>query len=163
MGNHFKVEVSETYEELQHRLQRAVTACSKERLSMLYGLKTGAVSTRQQLAQQLGRNEATVYRWLSRYKQGGIEALIEVKTAPGKPSKIPPAVVSQLRLRLAKPQGFKSYGQIRQWLAQEFGVIVADKTVHNYVRYKLKAKLKVPRPRSAKAKPEVQQAFKKNL
>lgn len=108
MGNDFKVEV-ETYEELQHRLQRAVTASSKERLSMLYWLKSGSASTRKQLAQQLGRNEATVYRWLSRYKQGGIKALIEVKTAPGKQSLIPS----------------DSTG-----LAQ-FGVVVAYKTVHN--------------------------------
>jgi hypothetical protein len=31
------------------------------------------------------------------------------------------------------------------------------------VRYKLNAKLKVPRPHSAKGKPEVQEAFKKKL
>jgi hypothetical protein len=42
-------------------------------------------------------------------------------------------------------------------------IIAAYKTVHKIVRYKLNAKLKVPRPRSAKAKPEVQEAFKKNF
>jgi len=61
-----------------------------------------------------------------------------------------------------QPEGFNSYSQIQEWLSQECQVAVAYKTVHKIVRYKLKAKLKVPRPRSVNAKPEVQEAFKKN-
>jgi hypothetical protein len=69
--------------------------------------------------------------------------------------------IDKLKQRLAQPQGFNSYGQIQQWLKAECGVVVAYRTVHQTVRYKLNAKLKVPRPRSKNAKPEVQQAFKK--
>jgi hypothetical protein len=36
MANQFKVAVKETRAELQHRLKRAVTAHSKERLQILY-------------------------------------------------------------------------------------------------------------------------------
>ena len=36
MGNSFQVEVSESQEELQHRLRRAVTATTKERLQNLF-------------------------------------------------------------------------------------------------------------------------------
>ncbi|HEY9845156.1 MAG TPA: helix-turn-helix domain-containing protein, partial [Candidatus Caenarcaniphilales bacterium] len=91
------------------------------------------------------------------------EALLEVKTAPGKAAKIPPQVMKRLQERLAKPQGFKSYGQIQQWLLHECNVDVAYQTVHAYVRYKLKGKPKVPRPRSKAAKPAAQAAFKKTL
>ncbi|MEH1903238.1 MAG: hypothetical protein V7L04_17935, partial [Nostoc sp.] len=42
MGNSFQVEVSESREELQHRLRHAVTGTTKERLQMLYWLKVGA-------------------------------------------------------------------------------------------------------------------------
>lgn len=162
MGNSFRVEVRESREELQHRLRHAVTATTKERLQMLYWLLTEANATRQELSQRLGRDESTVYRWLQRYKQKGIDALVEVKTPPGKSGLIPAKVMSQLQERLSQPQGFKSYGQIQEWLVQECQVVVAYKTVHKIVHYKLNATLKVPRPRSAKAKPEVQQAFKKN-
>lgn len=162
MGNQFRVEVSESSSELQHRLCHAVTAASKERIQMLYWIKIGEIATRQELSQRLGRDSSTVYRWLKRYKQGGIEALLEVKTPPGKSSLIPAPVMKRLSERLAQPQGFKSYSQIQQWLAQEFQIVVAYKSVHKIVRYKLKAKLKVPPPRSVKAFPEVQQAFKKN-
>ncbi|MBN3893038.1 MAG: winged helix-turn-helix domain-containing protein [Nostoc sp.] len=71
--------------------------------------------------------------------------------------------MNQLHKRLNQPEGFKSYSQIREWLTQECQVVVAYKTLHKIVRYKLNAKLKVPRPHSAKAKPEVQEALKKNF
>lgn len=115
-----------------------------------------------ELAQRIQRDESTIYRWLKRYKQGGIEALLSVKTAPGKVSKITPEALQQLEQRLAQPEGFHSYGQIQRWLETECKVVVAYRTVHQLVRYKLNAKLKVPRPRSKNALPEVQAAFKKN-
>lgn len=94
---------------------KAVTGATKERVQMLYWLKTKAIATRVELSQRLGRNESTVYRWLKRYQQGGIEALLELKTPPGKPSLIPPTVMSKLHQQLTQPQGFKSYSQIQEW------------------------------------------------
>ena len=43
MGNQFRVEVRESCEELQHRLRHAVTGATKERVQMLYWLKTKAI------------------------------------------------------------------------------------------------------------------------
>ncbi|MCU0536760.1 MAG: helix-turn-helix domain-containing protein [Hydrococcus sp. Prado102] len=51
---------------------------------------------------------------MKRYQQGGIEALLEVKTAPGKLGLISAQVMNQLLERLSQPQGFKSYGQIQE-------------------------------------------------
>lgn len=162
MGNKFQVEIKESVEELKHRLHHAITSSTKERIQMLYWLKTKTVGTRKKLSQRLGRDESTIYRWLRKYAQGGISALLEVKTPPGKESIISAQVMKQLEERLKMPQGFKSYSQIQDWLTQEWKVQLAYKTVHKIVRYKLKATLKVPRPRSAKAKPEVMDSFKKN-
>ena len=106
---------------------------------------------------------ATIALGILWYKQGGIDALLEVKTAPVKSALIPETLMNQLRECLSQPQGFNSYGQIQEWLTQECQVVVAYKTVHKIVPYKLNAKLKVPRPRSAKAKPEVQATLKKNF
>lgn len=82
MANHFNVQVNESQEELEHRLQQANMVRSRERLQMLYWIKTQAITTRQELAQRLKRDASTVYRWLQRYKQAGIKALLEVKPAP---------------------------------------------------------------------------------
>jgi transposase len=53
---------------------------------MLYWIKTKAIATRKELSQRLERDASTVYRWLKRYQQGGMAALLEVKTPPGKRS-----------------------------------------------------------------------------
>jgi hypothetical protein len=47
---------------------------------------------------------------------------------------------------LEEPPGFKSDGAIQPWLKEEYGLQINYKTVHQTVRYRLKAKLKVARP-----------------
>jgi putative transposase len=144
MANHFRVEVNESEAELRHCLGRTHTASSQERLQMLLWIKTNSIQTRQELCQRLGRNESTIDRWVQRYAACGIESLLEVKTAPGAAPKIPALVVAALQQRLNSTQGSASYGEIQQWLAHQYDIQVAYRTVHAWVRYKLNAKLKVP-------------------
>jgi hypothetical protein len=89
--------------------------------------------------------------------------LLEVKHAPGNVPIVRGEALEQLKQRLEDPQGFHSYGQIQQWLFNELRLDIAYKTVYQLVRYHLKAKLKVPRPRSLKQHPESQSHFKKNF
>lgn len=100
MANKFKVEIQETVEELEHRLQRAITAVSKEKLLLLYWIATKRIKTREELATMLKRDESTIYRWLRAYKQGGITSLLTVKKAPGKTPHIPPSVREKLIKKL---------------------------------------------------------------
>lgn len=57
-------------------------------------------------------------------------------------------MLERLQERLQQPEGFRSYGEIQQWLQAEFDREVKYKTVYKTVRYRLKAKLKIPRPQS---------------
>lgn len=163
MARPLKLTVNESLQELEKRLNAQMSASSKERLQMLYWLKKGQVNSRKELVERLNRGEATITRWVNKYKQGGLGALLEVKRAPGKETIISSQAIASLQERLKQPQGFKSYGEIQQWLKAECGVIAAYKTVHKLVRYKLRAKLKVPRPRSNKQHPLAQEVFKKTL
>ena len=129
---------------------------------MLYWLKTGQSTSRRSLAERLGRDEASITRWLKKYKDGGYRGLLEVKQAPGKEPIVTGEHLERLKLILSQPQGFHSYSQIQQWLASELGLNIAYKTVYQLVRYKLGAKLKVPRPKSTKQHPESLSHFKKN-
>jgi len=148
---------------LEKALKHATQASSKERLQMLYWLKSGQLTTRQAIAQRLGRDEATITRWLRKYKDGGRRGLLEVKHAPGKEPSVSGENLERLKQRLQEPQGFHSYNQIQKWLSSELGLNIAYKTVYQLVRYQLKAKLKVPRPQSSKQRPESQSHFKKNF
>jgi transposase len=163
MGNKFKVEIQETVEELEHRLKRAITAVSKEKLLLLYWIATKKIKTRKELATMLKRDSSTIYRWLRTYKQGGITSLLTVKKAPGKTPHIPPEVREKLIKKLQEPEGETSYGKLQIWLEKECGLKVSYKVVHDLVHYKLKSYLKVPRPQSNKVNEVAQANFKKKL
>jgi transposase len=59
-------------------------------------------------------------------------------------------------------KGFSSYGAIVEWLDKEHGLDIEYGTVYVWVRYRLGAKLKVPRPQSYKQDEELISEFKKN-
>lgn len=162
MGLRLKIEITESQEELEKAVKYATEGSSKERLQMLYWLKSGQVKSRRSLAERLGRDEATITRWLRKYKDGGYKGLLEVKQAPGKEPIVTGNNLERLKQKLTQPQGFHSYKQIQEWLISELGLDIAYKTVYQLVRYQLGAKLKVPRPKSRKQHPDSQSHFKKN-
>ena len=161
MARRLQIIISESEEFLEKQLKQARTASQKERLQVLWWLKTGQVQQHQELAQRTGRNGSTVSRWLQKYRTGGLSALLEVKTAPGQAPHLKPEALSGLKERLEQGAGFKSYGEIVQWLKTEYGLELTYATVYSWVHYRLKAKLKVPRPQSAKQDVGAVEQFKK--
>jgi len=130
---------------------------------MLWWLKTAQVSEHQELSQRLGRSRASITRWLAEYRTGGIRQLLEVKTAPGAKPKIQGEALEKLQARLQLEEGFRSYREIVEWLKREYGLDLKYNTVNRFVREKLNAKLKVPRPVSTKQKPGAIEGFKKTF
>lgn len=162
MTSVFDVDIQESAAQLKELLSDQTLARQRDRVRALYVRQTGQAQTRRELAALLGCNESTIYRWFRTYQSEGMSGLLQVKTSPGKPSKLPPEALEKLRQRLKERSGFGSYGEIQQWLQQECDVKAAYATVHGIVRYKLQSKLKVARPVSTEADPEVQDTFKKN-
>lgn len=119
------------------------------------------MKTIQELAQSLGTDRTTVQRWLRRYRTGGMSQLLKTQESWGRRSALPLWAKRALNKRLHEPEGFHSYGEIQTWLARTLGVSVSYKVVHRTVHYKLKAKLKRPRPQSLGHNPMQAEAFKK--
>jgi len=92
---------------------------------MLYWLKSGQVSRRQELASLLRPDQATITPWLRKYKEGGLKSLLEVKSAPGKVGIVRGLALERLKQRLQEVEGFHSYGQIQQWIQTELGLVIA--------------------------------------
>ncbi|WP_322814378.1 hypothetical protein [Chloroflexus sp.] len=67
---------------------------------MLYLITSGQARTRPALAPRLGVNRETVGDWLRLDADGGLSALLTIRTQPGKAPTIPPAVLDDLRERL---------------------------------------------------------------
>lgn len=163
MARSLRIEIRESVEYLEKSLRHACSASQKERVQMLWWIKSGQVTQHQELGHRLGRDSSTISRWLGKYRQGGLSKLLEEKSSPGRAWKIDGEMLEQLKVRLQQSEGFKSYGEIQHWLEQQFDTVVNYKTVYNTVRYRLNAKLKVPRPQSLKQDEPSVTLFKKTF
>jgi transposase len=163
MSRPFIIDITESETDLKQRLQHAREAIHKEKLQMLWWLKSGQVSQQQEIGKRLGRDHSTVTRWLQKYRRGGLVELLQINKAPGNERKIKGAVLADLQQQLQEPEGFSSYGAIVEWLEQKHGLTVEYGTVYATVRYLLGAKLKEPRPQSAQQNQQAVETFKKTL
>lgn len=162
MSGVVKIDITESSEFLKTLLSQQKTATGKERVQALYLLRTQQVESVQHLAAVLGRNRVTVQRWLSQYRTGGLQKLLAANKPKGRPMSIPEWAILALKPELLDPEGFETYGEIQTWLQAVLGIEANYHVVHNLVRYKLKAKLKVPRPNSKEQDPQAIEDFKKN-
>ncbi|MBD2041869.1 helix-turn-helix domain-containing protein [Microcoleus sp. FACHB-672] len=158
------IDVQESLENLAQRLRQAETATIKERLQVLYWLKQDNPPSISAIAKALGKHRSTIQTWLSKYRYGGVEAMLEIKKSLGGVRVIPQWAEATLAKRLQQPNhGFSSYGEIQQWLLETLGVEAQYHAVYQMTRYRLKAKLKVPRPQNSKQNSQQRSAFKKTL
>jgi len=141
-------EISESTEKLEELVRKERDAQIQRRFHMLLLLKTGEAESRSAAARHLSVHRNTIADWLGLYEEGGLEGLRKVGEPgpdPGQQS-IPPEIMEQLKKRLSEPEGFGSYKEIQQWLAEEQDLELPYTTVHRIVRYDLEAKPKAPRP-----------------
>lgn len=154
------IEVKENLDDLVEQLRQAATPTAKERLQVLYWLKQEQAPSISTIAQAVGKHRNTVQTWLSMYREGGVEAMLEVKKPPGRVRVIPRWAEEALAKRLQEPHhGFHSYGAVQQWLAQTLGVEAQYHAVYQMTRYRLQAKLKVARPQNCQQDPQQREAF----
>jgi transposase len=140
----------EHVDDLKHRLQREHDGQKKPRLQMLYLLASGQAHNRQEVAALLGVHRNTISRWLALYAAGGLDALLATYVLAGKPISLVPAVLASLEQAFRRPEGFASYGALRQWVAQALHVQVKYQTLYTIVRTRFRTKLKVLRPSHTK-------------
>ena len=102
------IEVRETVAELEDRLQKQSNPILKERLQVLYLLQLPKAMSVSGVAKVIGRHRGSVQRWLSLYREGGLDRLLETRQSPGRPRVIPDWAVNSLKRRLSQPEGFGS-------------------------------------------------------
>lgn len=158
------IQVQESLEELSEQLRQAQTPTVKEKLQVLYWLKQEKPPSVITIAKAIGKHRSTVQTWLSMYRDGGLEAMLEIKKSTGGVRVIPQWAEDALDKRLQDPNhGFVSYGEVQQWLAEKLGVEAKYHAVYQMTHYRLKAKLKVARQKHDLQEQEQREAFKKTL
>lgn len=161
MAGIYKLEIQESEVDLKQLLREQKTASGKERIHLLYLLKSKQAATVQEAAAILGRHRATLQEWLRLYRQGGVDQLLKRKTSSGRRRAIPSWAERALQKRLEEPQGFDGYEAICDWLESQLGIEAKYKTVHKLVYYRMQSSPKVPRPVSALQSSQQLEAYKK--
>jgi transposase len=149
MAGVYRLEITESEEKLKEMLGNQKTGSDKERVQVLYLLKSKQATTVQAAAELIGRNRSTVQEWLRGYREGGITGILSHKPRVGRKPKIPTWAQQALDKQLQQEEGFNTYGEIRRWLEEKLGIESTYKNVHDLVHYRMKASPKLARPYSA--------------
>ena len=139
-------QIIESETELKAQMRSETHPKKKQRLQALYLLRSEQARNRVAVARLLGVDRNTIGEWLAAYARGGLPELLTIHTPPGARPTLDREQMSRLAQALAQPEGFSSYKEIQQWIADELHVQMPYKSVHRVVRYQLGAKLKQPRP-----------------
>ena len=155
-----KVRIKESAQKLHVLMRQESDKYLYQRLHFLYLLKSGIVKTMGQASLILNIHRKNLSLWLRAYEQGGLEKLLDRQRPPGSKSSITPEIHQALKERL-ETKGFDSFLEARQFV-EDKGVKLGYEGVRSYIHKHFKAKLKVPRPRHIRQKPEDIVDFKKN-
>ena len=129
------IEIKESLADLSEQLRQADTQTAKERLQVLYWLKQDKAPSISAIAKAVGKHRNTLQTWLSKYQAGGVAGMLAIKASSGGARKIPEWAEEALAKRLEDPdQGFKSYGEVQQWLAETLDVEAEYHAVYQMTR-----------------------------
>lgn len=127
------------------------------RLHALALLRRGCSLT--EISRILSVSYRTLCRWLQWYRSGGVvEVLAHKQGGNGKRCFLDNGQRQFLTAEVAKGV-FRTANEIRNWIAERFGVIYRPKSVYGLLR-RLGCSPKVPRPRHEKADIEAQELWK---
>lgn len=133
-------------------------------LQMLILFKQQGSLSKYVIAEQLGSSQSSVGKWRTIYITQGIEGLLLENRGGTKAAKITTSAEKQLSNRLNNPkEGFRSFIEIQQWLASEFGIEMEYHAVNKYVKRKFGARLKVSRKSHVLKSPADEAVFKKPI
>jgi putative transposase len=92
-----------------------------------------------------------------------LSSLLKLGQSTGRPRAISSEIIAEISTKINNDScEFKSYKEIATWVEENYQVSVKYQTLHKQIRYRMKAKLKVPRHLSNKKDPKLASEFKKN-
>jgi len=116
------------------------------RIRMLLLIKKGKIQSKNALAVALSVSNQSIHRWRTNYRKGGLDALFEDKRGGYKKAAIAGACYHAIEKRLNNPRdAFRSFVEVQQWLQEQWGIQIKYTALHNFIRSRFGAKLKVAR------------------
>jgi hypothetical protein len=114
--------ISESAEQLKDLLTYEQSVKRRNRLHLLFLIRSGQVQSREEAAARLLVHRNSVGAWLKAYKAGGLEQMLRIGTTGPKPvQKSLPAPVFNALEKQSEGEGFAGYTHAQEWLRTTFG------------------------------------------
>ena len=162
MAKYAELQIKEELIDLKKLLLKYRGERTRKRIRAIISLKEKTFETRQGLADDLKVHIRTLERWVNKYKNDGLQVLIQKETRQ-KVSKFIDAESYDLlsnKLNDAK-NPLLSYVEALEWFNKETGQQIKYQNLRYHIRRHFKSKLKVPRKSHVKKDVEAEQAFLK--
>ncbi|MBC7881683.1 MAG: helix-turn-helix domain-containing protein [Anaerolineae bacterium] len=156
------LQVTQSPEQLKKMMSEQSANWARERLQALYLYASGIAPFENSIARIVGKDVSSIRRWFRTYEKEGLAGLLKPRNNRGRKAHLSEALQEQVKKKLANPEGFDNYEEIRQWLLEEHGVEVSHAVIYRVVHNKLKARPKVARPSNTAKDPEQGEKLKKN-
>ena len=131
MSSRPHIKITESVENLREILKPQKRILAYNKVQMLYLFQSKQVETVREVSAVLGKSEATIHRWLSQYKEGGLENLLKNRQVFGRPKKFSVEIAATLQQELRDPEGFQSYKEVHLWLWLIKGIASSYQAVYS--------------------------------
>jgi len=157
------LKVQESLSELKSLLKQQTNSKNTVRIQSLICIKSFQFDKRVDLASFLGYNVRTMELWLKKYKEGGIDKMLDSKKEKQKRKRLVTSQIHQgLSERLNNPKvGFMSYTEAHKWVNESYGTTIKYTTIRNYMIAFFGTKIKRPRKSHIKKSQEAKADFLK--
>lgn len=163
MGRKSTISIIETLDELQERRRKEKDHRIKVRIYGLILIKEQRFARQQELAEYLGVDLSTLSRWIRKYKESGLDAVLKIESGGARRNSVSPSLHEALKERVKSPTNpFRSYKEAVQWVKDEHRIELEYNTLRTYLMRHFKTKIKAPRKSHYKKDDQAEEAFKKN-
>jgi transposase len=160
MAHAQKISVKETSFELQ-KLHKQVSSHLRTRIKMLQWMQKGVYSI-DELRACVGSSRNAIAVWKRKYRDGGIEALLEFSRGGDYRSGFSATDKQLIEEKLSHPkEAFISFKAAQEWINAQLGTEKEYHAIHKYLKRNFGAKLKVGRKSHVKKDDAVVAVFKK--
>lgn len=146
MARKAEIKIAEGIDELKKLLAKQSNRKSRQRLKGLIEVKKQPSRSRLELAQYLGVGKRTLEKWLSIYKQEGLEGIVLVKPRRKGSSVITEEIHDALEQRVHSQEAtFLGYRDVHQWVQEEYGIQISYFWLRRYLIGRFGTKVKSTR------------------
>ncbi len=146
MGKVFKITIKESFSALKIARRKEKSQKKKLRILSLILTKEARFLRRVDLAKFLGVNITTLNKWTDKYRDSGLEGMLELKSGGKRRETVPASIHKEIEYRLNdSTTPLQGYNDAVSWIKQEFGYELKYHTVRAFMIRNFGTKLKTPR------------------